>query len=163
MGQGVGAIGGDRWTELQNDSMGRGSESSSRGSLPVAFSQAPQHASQQQQQQSSFGNSLPRTSGSETDALSSSEASRFTSNPNPNSNSSAAMPTSLSMGSMPRSAGGSGEVGAGAGGAAATAAAVEEAVGREVSRRLSAVEGRLGAVMERLEGFLDAADPASEK
>ena len=162
MGQGVGAIGGDRWTELQNDSMGRGSESSSRGSLPVDFSQAPQHASQQQQQ-SSFGNSLPRTSGSETDALSSSEASRFTSNPNPNSNSSAAMPTSLSMGSMPRSAGGSGEVGGGAGGAAATAAAVEEAVGREVSRRLSAVEDRLGAVMERLEGFLDAADPASEK
>lgn len=40
---------------------------------------------------------------------------------------------------------------------------MEEAVGREVSRRLSTVEDRLGAVMERLEGFLDSAEVPSEK
>lgn len=158
--QGAGNVGGDRWTQLQNnDSLGHGPETSARGSLPVTFSQAAPGAAPQapppQQQRSLLGSGLPRPSGSETDALSSSAVS---------SSSTGMMPTSLSMGSISRSAGGSGEVGVGAGSGSGSAAVagLEETVGREVSRRLSAVEDRLGAVMERLEAFLDAADASPE-
>lgn len=159
--QGAGPAVGQLWTELQEDSLGPGPESSARGGIPASFLQAVAALQapvllpppQQQQQQSALGSGTTGAPpGGDTGPMSSPAAS------NSGSIASASLPASLSMGSMPRWA-----TGAGGGAVTGAFAALEDAVGHAVSRRLSRVEGRLAAVMERLEGFLDAADPSSGK
>ncbi|CAN0395172.1 unnamed protein product [Ectocarpus sp. 8 AP-2014] len=135
---------GHRWTELQHDSTGRGPESTVREPLPDGFlqqkRQQQQHLLQPQQQPHS---ATVRKASIESDDQSSSAATFPFSTP-----------TSLSAGSLMANpgGGGGGDVGIGV-----DTAAIEDAVSREVSRRFSGIEARLGAVMGRLESFLDAA------
>lgn len=142
MSQGARPVG-DRWTDLQHESTGRGPESTAREPLPDGFlqqkRQQQQHLLQPQQQPHSAA--VPNASIESDDHSSSAATFPFST------------PTSLSAASlMANPGGGGGEVGIGV-----ETSAIEDAVSREVSRRMSGIEARFGAVMGRLESFLDAA------